>query len=270
MASRVCGVGLNLRLSALSEALDSRPDVAFWEVIAENLFDDPVALARCETLRSDYPISLHCVGMNLAGVDALDAAYLDTIADLRHRLDPFLVSDHLCWQQHDGIRHHDLLPFPMTTASTRRVINRVGAVQERLGCRIAVENLSAYVEYQSSTKAEVDVLNDLASSSGCGLLLDLNNLEVNERNLGISKDDALARVEPRHVVEIHVAGGECVDGLWVDTHGAVPTAFQREALHRSSFADLPICYERDRNVPALAESVAVVRELEQRRWGLAS
>lgn len=270
MASSVRGVGLNLRLGYLDEILETRPDVAFWEVIAENLFDNPEAVAKCASLRRDYPLSLHCVGMNLAGVDELDASYLTTIAELRQKLDPFLVSDHLCWQKHRGIHHHDLLPFSLTEESTERVVDRVDAVQEQLGCRIAVENLSYYVEYQSSTKAEVEVMSELASATGCGLLLDLNNIEVNHRNLGVSKEQYLSRLDPAHIAEIHVAGAELSDGRWIDTHGALPTPFQREALRQAHLSELPICYERDRNLPPLNDSVSVVAELERELWGIAS
>lgn len=270
MESPVRGVGLNLRLSDIEDVIETRPDVAFWEVIAENLFDDPAALARCEVLRADYPLSLHCVGMNLAGVDDLDSSYLAAVARLVQRLAPFSISDHLCWQRHGGVHHHDLLPFPRNAASTRRVVQRVDAAQEQLGHRLALENLSSYVEYRSSTIAEVDMLNEIASSTGCGLLLDLNNIEINQTNLGVSADDYLDAIDRRHVVELHVAGGEKIEDLVIDTHGAAPTEFQRDMLSRPSWAELPVCYERDRNLGPLAERVSVVADLERCRWGLAS
>lgn len=262
MAEVVQGVGFNLRLRYLDEILRDKPQVAFWEVIAENLFENPEALALCEKIREDQPFALHCVGMNLAGTDALDSGYLAAIAELQERLDPFITSDHLCWQRHRGVSHHDLLPFPLNPANCSRVSARVQAVQEHLGRRIAVENLSYYVEYRASTLAEVDVMNEVAATSGCGLLLDLNNIEVNEANLGVSKLEYLERLDLDNVMEIHVAGGEEIDGVIIDTHGKVPTPFQHEALTHEALRGRPICYERDQHIPPLSESLELVEVLQ--------
>lgn len=263
MDQPVRGIGLNLRLRYLDEVLATQPRVAFWEVIAENLFDDPKALHQCEILRQDYPLSLHCVGMNLAGTDPLDDRYLKLIGDLQIRLAPFQVSDHLCWQRHAGVSHYDLLPFPFNEPNIQRVEERISRAQERLQSTIAIENLSYYVEFRSSTQTEAAVLNSLANRTGCGVLLDLNNIEVNEHNLGHPTGSFLDEIDFDYVVECHVAAGEQIDDVVIDTHGGEPSPFQRLQLsERTALQQLPICYERDRNVPELAESLGVVAELQ--------
>lgn len=264
------GVGLNLRLSYLPDlnAMTTRPEVAFWEVIAENLFEHEDALTAAQALRRDYPIALHCVGMNLAGYDPLDEAYLKRIRFLIEALEPFQVSDHLCWQKHGRISHHDLLPFPLTRGSADHVSQRISRVQHILGRPIAVENLSYYVEFRASTEPEASVLASVAAETGCGLLLDLNNIEVNAHNLG---HDPERYLEPRvleHVVEVHVAGPEEIEGLHLDTHGGLPSSFQLQSIiEHPALNTLPVCYERDTKLPPLDESVGWVERLNHLRGG---
>lgn len=263
-SARVVGVGLNLRSEDLGPGASVPPGVAFVEVIAENFFSAPRALAALERLRRDVPVSLHCVGMNLAGVDALDPGYLARVSALIERLEPFSVSDHLAWQHLGAVHLHDLLPFPWRRRDLARLAARIHAVQTRLRRRLGVENISQYVDFHEDDLGEAEVLGELASRTGCGLLLDLNNLEVNAMNRGRTPDEALAHYDMAHVVEIHIAGpsrGECG---WIDTHAGEPSAFQREFLgQQHAAARWPICFERDRDVPPVSERWAMVEDLAQ-------
>ncbi len=257
------GVGMNLRLSYLPALRQGPPQVAFWEVIAENLLGNPRALRQVAALRRDVPISLHCVGMNLAGTDPLDMDYLAQIEALIDALEPFQVSDHLCWQRHGGVSHHDLLPFALTQANADRVSSRIAATQEVLERPIAVENLSYYVEFKASDRGEQEILAQVAAQTGCGVLLDLNNIEVNAFNLGHDPSLYLHEGLLEHVVEVHVAGPEKNGELLVDTHGGLPSDFQRRALQTlPQLRDLPICYERDNKIPPLQESYREVQRLQ--------
>ncbi|MEL6177309.1 MAG: DUF692 domain-containing protein [Myxococcota bacterium] len=266
------GVGLNLRLRYLDTILERRPaEAAFWEVIAENLFDRPQALERVKTIRHHRPIALHCVGMNLAGTDPISKPYLTRIRHLIAELDPFLVSDHLCWQTHGNISHHDLLPFPLTATNTRHVAARIHTVQEILGRPIAIENLTTYVAFRTSTEREEDLLNTLASATGCGVILDLNNIALNAHNLGQSDTHRyLERLDLRHVVEVHIAGPEPTpDGVLIDTHSSLPTPLQLDLVTQHPILrTLPVCYERDQQLPPLEESLKLVDRLNLRRTSM--
>lgn len=250
-------IGLNLRLKYLEEMGDSRPNVAFWEVIAENLIHHDRALEGVLKLRRDYPIALHCVGMNLAGIDPIDPVYLGQVKGLIEKLEPFLLSDHLAVQGVGGYYHHDLLPFPRNRLHLKRVIDRVERVQEILGRRLLIENLSHYVEFQGSDYSEAEFLAEVSHKSGAGLLLDLNNIEVNHRNFAIPTAPYFEAPMVEAVEAIHIAGASVVEGLMIDSHSALPSAVQRRWLKTLlARRALPICYERDNQLLPLAQTTA--------------
>ncbi|MFN3202968.1 MAG: DUF692 domain-containing protein [Bradymonadia bacterium] len=260
----MAGIGLNLRLSYLDQVCDTPPgEVDYWEVIAENLIGNPQALEQVKTIRAHTPIALHCVGMNLGGVDPISTTYLDEIAELERVLDPWLISDHFCWQRFGGVSHHDLLPLPLSPSTCAHVAARINFVQQRLGRSIALENLSQYVVYRQSSMTEAESLQQIAESTGCRLLLDLNNIEINAHNLGVPVHRYMTAEFLEHVVALHVAGPEVVDDFWLDTHGSAPSNWQQHWVNHLSH--LPACYERDNAIPPLIESLAVVRVLKRGR-----
>ena len=246
-------LGLNLRLEYIDALLATRPPLSCLEVIAENFFTRGVHHQKLEKLRADYELTLHCLGMNIGGVDPLDKKYLTNIAALRDKFAPRHISDHFSMERHAGVCFHDLLPFPFNAESLRNVQARVAYIQDFLQENLVLENLSYYVEFNSSDMTEVEFINAVIHDTGARLLLDLNNLWVNEQNLGHRAHAFLAALAWPRVAQVHLAGGELHDTLHIDTHGA-DVSRQVWQLWRSCKAELNpatlIIYERDNNLPA--------------------
>lgn len=250
--------GVGLRSPHYDAFLAGRPDVAFLEVHTENYFHagghEPHVLER---LRTDYPLSLHGVGLSLGAASPLDRAHLAKVVEAVRRYEPAVVSEHACWGQVDGEHFNDLLPLPFTVEAVRHLAARVIELQDALGRQVLIENVSQYLRYRHSTLTEGEFLAALVAESGCGLLLDINNLYVNSVNVGL---DALATIDALPVEaigEIHLAGHlrKEVDGhvLLIDDHGSrVPapvwTLYAR-VLERIGPA--PTLIEWDTDVPAL-------------------
>jgi hypothetical protein len=217
-----------------------------------------------ERVRADYAVSLHGVGLGLGSARGFSADHLARIAELVAWAQPALVSEHLCWTT-DGERHfNDLLPLPFSREALELVAMRVEIVQDALRRRILVENISAYLEPEGGEMPEGEFLQALVGRTGCGLLLDVNNLYVNQRNLGrdaLSQMAALARVD-----EIHLAGHAEVGGLLIDDHGSrVRDEVWRlydAALER--FGPVPALIEWDTDLPELAVLLDEARKAEAR------
>jgi uncharacterized protein (UPF0276 family) len=248
------GSGIGFRARHYREFLDGEPDVGWLEVHSENYFGDGgFDLHVLEHVRARYPISLHGVGLSLGSADGLRSHHLDKLARLVDRTEPALVSEHLCWGALDERHFNDLLPMPFTDEALALMIERVAQVQERLRRTILVENVSSYVTYRDSTMSEMEFLVELARRSGCGLLLDINNLHVNAVNHGNDAYAELARVPVGLVGEIHLAGHTVVDDLLVDDHGAqvaAPVWRLYEAACRR-LGPVPALIEWDTDVPEL-------------------
>lgn len=251
-------VGIGLRHCHYRDFQAGRPDTAWVEVHSENYFGAGGRdLHVLETVRRDYPVSLHGVGLALGSAAELARAHLRKLNNLVGRIEPALVSEHLCWggyQDAGASRHwNDLLPLPYTDEALALMAARVDEVQEALGRRILVENISSYVEFSDSRLGELEFVNALAKRTGCGVLLDLNNLHVNAVNHGRDAYAELRALDPRHVGEIHLAGhfsGE--DGL-IDDHGSRVTAavWQLYAHYVERNGAAPTLIEWDTAIPAL-------------------
>ena len=255
-------VGLNLKLSYIDEVLDTRPDIGFFEVIAENLLDSPHILEKIKTIGEHYPIHLHCVGMNIGGNDPLDFDYLQQLKKLIAELSPRVVSDHLCFQRHNHISHFDLLPFALNDESLAKCQQRLLNIQSFLEHKVMVENLTNYVEFKSSSMSEAVFLVSLCEEANTKILLDLNNIALNELNLGVGMQAYLDTIPVALIGQIHLAGGKLIDGIWVDTHGCRPSEQQIELISQRNLTHIPICYERDTNVPELKSSHQVVEAIK--------
>lgn len=245
-------LGLNLRLEYIDDLLQTRPSLSCLEVIAENFFTLGAHHKKLEKLRADYEITLHCLGMNIGGIDPIDKQYLHKITELRKKFAPQHISDHFSVERHNGICFHDLLPFPFNAESLHNVQARVAYVQDFLQENLVLENLSYYVEFDSSDMTEVEFINAVLHNTGARLLLDLNNLWVNEQNLGYCADDFLAALDWRHVAQVHLAGAELSGTLHIDTHGADVPQQVWQLLHLCQAKLDPamlIIYERDNNLP---------------------
>jgi uncharacterized protein (UPF0276 family) len=246
--------GIGLRTPHFEALAAGRRAVSFLEVHSENYFaDGGPALAWLERFRADYAVSLHGVALSLGGVDRLDPGHLDALARLVSRVEPALVSEHLCWSR-IGARHlGELLPLPYSEESLAVVCARVDEAQDRLGRRLLVENVSAYVRFRESTIPEGEFVAELARRTGCGILLDVNNAYVNAVNHGTDARAFLAAIDPASVGEIHLAGPERTEDGLIDSHGArvlpeVWTLFE-ETVAR--IGPVPTLVEWDTNIPAL-------------------
>jgi uncharacterized protein (UPF0276 family) len=264
-----CGVGL--RKEHHEVVLSTRPDVPFFEVISENFMaDGGRPLQVLDRVRRDYPIALHGVSMNLGSTDPLDAAYLARLRALVERIEPSAVSDHLCWTGLAGLNSHDLLPLPFTEEAVRHLAARIRRVEDALGRRLLVENVSSYVVCRASEMTEADFLAAVVEAADCHLLLDVNNLWVNARNHGFDASEALRRIPKDRVRQFHLAGHVDHGDVVIDTHDR-PVCDEVWALYRAAirrFGPQPTILEWDANIPAFEVLLEERRlaEVIQRSW----
>ncbi|MFN8545506.1 MAG: DUF692 domain-containing protein [Candidatus Binatia bacterium] len=213
------GHGVGLRPPHFPEILAGDHGAEWYEVISENfMIRGGRPLHVLEQVRTRAPIAMHGVSLSLGSVDPLNEAYLAQLDALAHRVEPAWISDHLCWGRIDGRYAHDLLPLPYTEESLAHVIGRVQQVQERLGRRILIENVSSYVTFAHSTMPEWEFLAAVARAADCGILLDVNNVYVSAVNHGFSATEYIASVPIERVGQIHLAGHSDLGTHLLDTH----------------------------------------------------
>lgn len=262
------GVGLK---AAHADGLLAAPQaVGFVELHAENCMVDGGPRQRLlERVCATWPLSLHGVGLSIGGEPALDTAHLDRLRNLVRRWQPAAFSEHLAWSGHGGVFFNDLLPLPYNAVTLARVCDHVDQAQQHLGCRLLLENPATYVEFAASTLDEPGFLAEVQRRTGCGLLLDLNNLWVSCANHGRDPWAALAALPLHAVGEVHIAGHDVQHDstgapLLIDHHGA-PVASGVWALLDTLLActgPLPVLIERDNNLPALPELLAEVAQVD--------
>ena len=248
------GTGVGLRAPHYRQFLEQRPAVGWLEVHTENFLDragwDWHVL---QELRRDYPISLHGVGLGLGSARGFSMSHLERVCALVERVEPMLVSEHLCWGAVADRQLNDLLPMPLSQAALDLLCQRVEQVQDRLHRRILLENVSTYLRFHDDAMSEAEFMAELASRTGCALLLDVNNLYVNQCNHGEDALAAIAAIAPGSVGEIHLAGHLVTPQAVIDHHGALVAepvwALYQAALAR--FGRLPTLIEWDTDVPAL-------------------
>jgi uncharacterized protein (UPF0276 family) len=247
--------GIGLRAPHYRELLATRPTIGWLEVHSENYFGDGgQPLHFLERLRADYPLSLHGVGLSLGSADGLDRIHLQRLKSLAHRFEPGLVSEHVCWSAIGGRHLHDLVPLPYTEESLALVCRHVDIAQDFLGRQILIENVSSYLRFSHSTIAEWDFVAAVATTTGCGILLDVNNVYVSAVNHGFDAERYIAAMPPASVREFHLAGFDRVGELLIDTHGNRVSApvwalYRRAVAH---FGARPTLIEWDTDIPALA------------------
>ena len=255
----VTGVGIGLRTAHIHDILTERPPLPWLEVLADNyMTTGGLPAAQLEAVRSHYPVALHCVGMNLGGVDALNWAYLRRIRALRDRMQPAWLSDHVCFTAGGGIEHHDLLPLPYTEEALVHLARRVEQVQEFIGQPLMLENASAYLGYRHSTLSEAAFLNALHDRTGCLLLLDVNNVYVNQRNLGVDGVAYLHELNLAAVGYVHLAGHEDRGRYVIDAHNnpIAPPVWRLFERLQALRCDLPTLIEWDTAIPPLPRLLA--------------
>jgi uncharacterized protein (UPF0276 family) len=256
------GHGVGLRPKHYGRFLESRPQVDWVEAISENFMrigGRPRAVL--EKVRRDFPVALHGVSLSIGSSDPLNWEYLSELAELVKRIEPAMISDHLCWGSHRGRYVHDLLPLPFTEEALEHVVRRVQSVQERLGRQILLENVSSYLTYQESTLSEWDFLAEVARRADCGILLDINNIYVSAKNHGFDPTEYLAAMPVDRVGQYHLAGHSDHGEYLLDTHDH-PVCGEVWALYRQAvrrFGLVSTLIEWDENVPELDVLVAESR-----------
>lgn len=270
------GFGLGLRPDHYAEILGGRPRVEWFEAITENyLVPGGSPLHHLERIRADYPVVLHGVSLSIGGTDPLDATYLRDLKQLAERVEPAWVSDHLCWTGVQGLNLHDLLPLPYTEEALRHVAARVRRVQDYLGRRILLENVSSYLTFATSEMPEWEFLAGIAEAADCDLLLDVNNVYVSSVNHQFDPHRFLAGIPVARVRQIHLAGHQDNGTHIIDTHDA-PVAPEVWALYGAAvrrFGSVPTMIERDDNIPAfevLVEELDIARSIATRQMQAAA
>jgi hypothetical protein len=253
------GFGLGLRPDHYEAILADRPPVDFFEALTENyLVPGGKALHYLDRIRSEYPLVLHGVSLSIGSTEPLDRNYLMALKTLAQRVEPAWVSDHLCWTGASGINLHDLMPLPYTREALQHLVPRIQEVQDFLGERILIENVSSYVAYQASEMSEWEFLAQLSREADCLLLLDVNNVYVNSINHQFDPDEFIRGIPVDRVAQIHLAGHERQETFIIDTHDAPITdsvwALYRRTCERLGAVSTMI--ERDANIPPLEELLA--------------
>jgi uncharacterized protein (UPF0276 family) len=268
--------GIGLRSPHVARVRAERPTVGWLEVHSENYFvDGGPALAALDAIRADYAMSLHGVGLSLGSADPIDATHLARLKRLVERVEPALVSEHLCWSAVDGRHLNDLLPLPFTEEALAVVCERIDQVQTTLARTILVENISAYLRFADDALPEWEFVAEVARRSGCKLLFDVNNIYVNAVNHGFDPRAFLAAIPGDAVAEIHLAGFDARGPCLIDDHGArvAPPVWQlyRETIER--FGPKPTLIEWDTNLPALEvllDEAALARDILETRHAVAA
>jgi len=253
-----CGIGL--KAGHFRQVLDELPDIGFFEVHAENFMVQGGPMHHfLGRIREHYPLSIHGVALSIGGDAELDADHLDRLSTLLARYQPESFSEHLAWSTHGGVFLNDLLPLPYTAQTLQRVCDHIDQVQTRLQRRMLLENPATYVEFASSTMQETEFIRAVVARTGCGLLLDVNNIHVSCVNHARDPHAYLRDLPLGAVGEIHLAGyDEQSDAagaaLLIDSHGApvAPPVWDLYWLALALTGPVATLLERDNDAPPLA------------------
>jgi uncharacterized protein (UPF0276 family) len=250
-------VGLGLRPEHYAHVLEELPPVSWFEVISENYMGigklssgKPIQIL--EKIRENYPIVFHGVSLSIGSVDPLNFQYLESLKILINRFTPEWVSDHICWTGVHGENLHDLLPLPYTKETIDHLVGRIQQVQEFLGQRFIFENVSSYISYTQSEMSEWEFISEITRRSGCGLLLDVNNIYVSSVNHGFDASKFLNGVPKNSVVQMHLAGYSDHGNYLLDAHDS-PVSDPVWALYREAceiFGAIPTLIEWDAEIPS--------------------
>jgi uncharacterized protein (UPF0276 family) len=258
MTETLAGFGLGMRRQHYRSYIDGTAPVDFIEVISENfMISGGKPLDTLLKARRNYPLALHGVSMSIGSADGLRDDYLTELKRLVDIVEPAVVSDHLCWTRIDGFNSHDLLPMPYTEEALDVVCTNIDRAQDALGRRMLLENPSSYISFPGAM-TEWEFLGEMVRRTGCGLLLDVNNIYVSAINHGFAAADYLAGVPFAAVGQIHLAGHVRGEHLLIDTHDQ-PVPDEVWALYRAATAlagTVPTMIERDDNIPELEELCA--------------
>lgn len=267
------GFGLGLRREHYHAIIDAPPPGVDWfEILTENyLVDGGKPLFFLERIRRDFPMAMHGVSLSIGSVMPLNMEYLARVRSLAERIEAAWVSDHLCWTGTEGINLHDLMPIPFTEEALRHVVARICRVQDILGQRILLENVSSYVTYAHSVLPEWEFIREVAEQADCLILLDVNNVYVSARNHGFDPVRYIQAIPVERVRQIHLAGHFDRGDIIIDTHdrALISPVLDLYEIAARRFGPIPTMIERDEDIPPLQELVSeldVVRHVGERTW----
>ncbi|HEY1850097.1 MAG TPA: DUF692 domain-containing protein [Candidatus Binataceae bacterium] len=261
------GFGVGLRRPHYAEILDSTPPMDWFEVISENfLVDGGRPLEVVDSVRAHYPVVMHGVSLSIGSTDPLNRSYLHDLRALARRLEPAWISDHLCWTGVGGRNLHDLLPLPHTEEAVTHTARRIREVQDFLGRRILVENVSSYMTYAHSRLTEWEFLAAIADEADCGILLDINNIFVNAFNHRFDARRYIDAMPPERVVQFHLAGHADHGTYLLDTHDhpVRPEVWELYEYAVRRLGAVSTLIEWDDNIPEFAVLTAAAAEARDR------
>jgi len=248
------GFGLGLRTEHYEAILSQKPSIDWFEILTENyLVPGGKPHYFLEKIREHYAMVMHGVSMSIGSMDPLDKIYLQQVKSLAKKIKPHWISDHLCWTGIQGKNLHDLLPLPYTEEAIHHVVNRIQQVQDFLGQRILIENVSSYLTYQQSEITEWEFLKEISERADCFILLDVNNIYVSAINHEFNPLDYIYAMPKHRVYQIHLAGHSNMGNYIIDTHDHDITdpVWKLYADVLRHFGNVSTMIERDDNIPPL-------------------
>lgn len=248
------GVGLGLRPPHYQDILNNKPTVDWFEILTENfLVEGGPALYYLDQIASRYPVVMHGVSMSLGSTDPLNWDYIKKVKKLSEKIKAKWISDHLCWTGIQKVNLHDLLPLPYIQEAITHVVDRIKQVQDFLGRRFVIENVSSYIDYKQSVMPEWEFLASIAEAADCSILLDVNNIYVSSYNHGFDPNTYIQAIPSNRVQQFHIAGHTNLGEHIIDTHDndIIDAVWALYALAVKRFPNASTLIERDDNIPAL-------------------
>ena len=264
------GFGLGLRSEHYSYIEEHKPALDWFEILSENyMLPGGKPLDHLDKIRCDYAMAMHGVSLSIGSSDPLDLSYLQDLKQLKQRVQPMWISDHLCWTSVNGTNSHDLLPLPYNEATITHVVERINQVQDYLAERILLENLSSYITYKDSEMSEWEFLNEIARRADCHILLDINNIFVSAHNHLFDPADYINGIDADRVMQFHLAGHSYNGDMIIDTHDndVCDPVWSLYAMALKRFGAVSTMIERDDDIPdfmQLRQELAIAEDIAAR------
>ncbi len=248
----VLPIGLGFRSQHFKEVLQKDPNIDWFEILADNhTCGGGASLYEAQMIAERYPITQHSVGLSIGSTDPLDREYMRKLKELAKLVNPWLMSDHLCWTSVHGQHAHDLLPLPYTEETVKHAASRIREIQDYFECPFAIENVSTYLNFEHSTMTEGEFVANVAIESDCKILFDINNIYVAHYNNGTDIEDYFNKIPVDRIAEIHLAGFEDCDEYLIDAHNnkVHPKVWDLYARFIRENHHIPTLIEWDNDLP---------------------